>query len=60
MLMHVTSDTSPVIQFTGGIAMPINRLLRGSGLKPEEVERLNRAYIYALASLHLAMIPSST
>jgi len=33
--------------------MPMNRLLKGSGLKPEEVERLNGAYIYALASLHL-------
>ena len=31
--------------------MPINRLL--NGLKPDDVERLNRAYTYALRSLHL-------
>jgi hypothetical protein len=32
--------------------MPINRLLkRGQVLKPEEVERLNKAYSYALHSL---------
>jgi hypothetical protein len=36
-----------------GLAMPINRLLKGRGLGPEEVERLNRAYTDALASLHL-------
>jgi len=33
--------------------MPINRLLEGSGLGPEEIDRLNRAYTYALRSLHL-------
>ena len=33
--------------------MPINRFLNGSGLGPEEVERLNQAYTYALRSLHL-------
>jgi hypothetical protein len=33
--------------------MPINRLLNGSGLEPEQVERLNRAYTYALRKLHL-------
>jgi hypothetical protein len=30
------------------LTMPINRLLKGSRLGPEEVERLNRAYTYAL------------
>jgi hypothetical protein len=30
-----------------------NRLLKDSGLELEQVERLNRAYTYALASLHL-------
>jgi hypothetical protein len=33
--------------------MPINRLLNGGGLEPEQVERLNRAYTYALRKLHL-------
>jgi hypothetical protein len=33
--------------------MPINRLLNGSNLGPEEVERLNRAYTCALRQLHL-------
>jgi hypothetical protein len=33
--------------------MPINRLLNGSNLGPEEVERLNRAYTHALRQLHL-------
>jgi hypothetical protein len=33
--------------------MPINRLLNGSRLAPEEVERLNRAFTCALRSLHL-------
>ena len=33
--------------------MPINRLLNGSNLGPEEVEKLNRAYTHALRQLHL-------
>jgi hypothetical protein len=33
--------------------MPINRLLKDSKLKPEEIERLNRAYTLALRSLDL-------
>jgi hypothetical protein len=33
--------------------MPINRLLNGSGLEPEQVERLNRAYASALRKLRL-------
>ena len=33
--------------------MPIKRLLKEGKLKPEEVERLNRAYTYALRSLSL-------
>jgi hypothetical protein len=33
--------------------MPINRLLRDGNIKPEEVERLNRAFTYALNRLHL-------
>ena len=33
--------------------MPINRLLKEDKLKPEEAERLNRAYTYALRSLSL-------
>lgn len=33
--------------------MPINRLLAGSKLKPEEIEKLNKAYTYALHSLSL-------
>jgi hypothetical protein len=33
--------------------MPINRLVSGSKLTPEEVERLNKAYTYALHSLCL-------
>ena len=33
--------------------MPINRLLNGGNLGPEDVERLNRAYTYALRQLHL-------
>jgi hypothetical protein len=32
-------------------AMPINRLLAGSKLGPEEIKRLNAAYTYALRSL---------
>jgi hypothetical protein len=33
--------------------MPINRLFREGKIKPEEVERLNRAFTYALHRLHL-------
>ena len=33
--------------------MPINRLLMDGKFKPEEIERLNRAYVLALRSLHL-------
>jgi hypothetical protein len=33
--------------------MPINRLLAGSKLQPDEVARLNAAYTYALHSLNL-------
>lgn len=33
--------------------MPINRLLRETKFKPEEVERLNRAFVLALRLLHL-------
>jgi hypothetical protein len=33
--------------------MPINRLLKDSKLGPEEVERLNLAYAYALRQLNL-------
>jgi len=33
--------------------MPINRLLRETKFKPEEVERLNRAFVLALHLLHL-------
>jgi hypothetical protein len=33
--------------------MPINRLLKDSKLEPEKVERLNRAYSYALRKLRL-------
>jgi hypothetical protein len=33
--------------------MPINRLFRDGKIKPEEVERLNRAFTYALHRLHL-------
>jgi hypothetical protein len=33
--------------------MPINRFLNGSNLGPEDVERLNRAYTYALRQLYL-------
>jgi hypothetical protein len=33
--------------------MPINRLLRNSKLGVEEIEKLNRAYSYALRSLSL-------
>jgi hypothetical protein len=33
--------------------MPINRLLAGSKLGPEEIKRLNTAYICALRSLSL-------
>jgi hypothetical protein len=36
------------------VIMPIRRLLKDDGLAgPEDVERLNRAYSYALRSLHL-------
>jgi hypothetical protein len=33
--------------------MPINRLFREGKIKPDEVERLNRAFTYALHRLHL-------
>jgi hypothetical protein len=33
--------------------MPINRLLRDDKIQPEEVERLNRAFMRTLKSLHL-------
>lgn len=33
--------------------MPINRILRDGTFKPEEVERLNRAFTFTLCSLHL-------
>lgn len=33
--------------------MPINRLLKDGKLEPEEVERLNQAYAFALRSLSL-------
>ena len=33
--------------------MPINRLFRDGKIKPEEVERLNRAFTFTLQSLHL-------
>jgi hypothetical protein len=33
--------------------MPIQRFLKEGKLQPEEAERLNRAYIYALRSLSL-------
>jgi hypothetical protein len=33
--------------------MPINRLFRDGKFKPEEVERLNRAYTFTLRSLRL-------
>jgi hypothetical protein len=36
-----------------GGAMPINRLLINSKLGVEEIEKLNRAYSYALRSLSL-------
>jgi hypothetical protein len=44
----------------GGAGMAINRLLSQSKLKPEEIERLNKAYSYALRSLSLVdvTIPS--
>jgi hypothetical protein len=35
----------------GDGAMPIDRLLVGSKLGPEEIKRLNAAYTYALRSL---------
>ena len=37
----------------GSKGMPINRLLKDSKLEPEKVERLNRAYSYALRKLRL-------
>ena len=37
----------------GDGAMPINRLLAGSKLGPDEIKRLNAAYSYALRSLSL-------
>ena len=37
----------------GDGAMPINRLLRDGELKPEEIDKLNRAYTYALRELSL-------
>ena len=33
--------------------MPINRLFRDGKIKPEEVERLNRAFSFTLRSLSL-------
>lgn len=33
--------------------MPINRLLKDGKLEPEQVERLNQAYTFALRSLSL-------
>jgi hypothetical protein len=33
--------------------MPINRLFREGKIKPEEVERLNRAFTFTLQSLSL-------
>ena len=33
--------------------MPINRLLKGRNLEPEDTERLNRAYTFTLRSLSL-------
>jgi hypothetical protein len=33
--------------------MPINRLLKGRSFTPEEAERLNRAYGFALLKLRL-------
>jgi len=33
--------------------MPINRLLSGSKMEPEEIERLNRAFSLTLKSLNL-------
>ena len=33
--------------------VPINRLLKDSGLAPEEIERLRQAYGYVLKSLQL-------
>ena len=33
--------------------MPIDRLYREGKIKPEEVERLNRAFTFTLRSLHL-------
>jgi hypothetical protein len=35
------------------MGMTINRLLKDSKLGPEEVEKLNRAYAYALRSLSM-------
>jgi hypothetical protein len=37
--------------FDGGWEMPINRLLAGSKLRPEEIKKLNAAYTHALRSL---------
>jgi hypothetical protein len=33
--------------------MPLTRLLKDGKLKPEEIDKLNRAYTYALRSLSL-------
>jgi hypothetical protein len=33
--------------------MPINRLVKDGKIKPEEVERLDRAFTFTLKSLHL-------
>jgi len=33
--------------------MPINRLFREGKVKPQDVERLNRAFAFTLQSLHL-------
>jgi len=37
----------------GAAAMPIDRLFREGKIKPEEVERLNRAFTFALSALSL-------
>ena len=53
-----TLNIVPVLQsfrrvswFNGAGKMPINRLLEGSKLGPEEIKKLNAAYTYALRSL---------
>jgi hypothetical protein len=37
----------------GDTAMPINRLFEEGKIKPEEVERLNRAFTFTLQRLYL-------